>query len=113
LKGISVHGWPSSHFGIPDAVGIEFAVLPRREVDFVHDLSIEHDGDSGSLSGEGHADRFSGGYDGALGAGWWPQKAPQGHVEGFSCLAMGRKTDPAAEVVKVLTAMRVAIDELK
>ena len=46
---------PLRHLG---GVGIEFAILPLREVDFVHDFTVEDDGDFRALGGEGQAIRL-------------------------------------------------------
>lgn len=71
---------PFRHLG---AVGIEFAVFPLGEVEFVHDFAVEQDGDFRALGGEGHAVPFAGGFDGALGRGLMAEEGAAAQVGGL------------------------------
>ena len=77
---------PFRHLG---GVGIEFAVFPLREVDFVHDYAVEHDGDFRTLDGEGHAVPFTGGFDGALGRGLMAEEGTAAPVGGLFLPLLG------------------------
>ena len=77
---------PFWHLG---AVGIEFAVLPLREVDLVHDLIIEHDGDFRALGRDSHAIPFAGGFHGALRRGLVAEEGAAAPVRGLFLPLLG------------------------
>lgn len=71
---------PFRHLG---AIGIEFAILPSREVDFVHDFAVEHDDDFWPHRRDGHAVPFAGGFHGALRRGLMAEEGTAAPVLGL------------------------------